>query len=372
MNTHPALTINGIAYSKDDLMELCSAKLPLLPDDDWEWKFYHFIREWLNEEPHVTVYTSGSTGEPKTLAVEKKKMRDSALLTLEFLELKKNETALLCLSCGHIAGKMMTVRAIEGALNLTAISPASNPLMQVDAEKKIHFAAFVPMQAQEMLRDKKTAEQFAQIEKVILGGAPVSDTLRRQLSKMDNEIYETYGMTETVSHVALKPVSGGSLKKSKEEGNLFTALKNIRFTTDGRNCLVIHAPHLSDAPFITNDIVDLKNERQFQWLGRFDNIINSGGVKIVPETVEEKIRHLFDTSFFIAGIPDGQLGEKVALVIEKSEIENDALLALRKEMETLLGKYETPKEVILVPELERTAEGKIRRKATLEGVDNIE
>jgi len=290
-------------------------------------------------------------------------MLKSAMMTIRSLRLKPNHSALLCLSCEHIAGKMMVVRAFAGKLNLITAEPSSNPLKDISETQRIDFAAFVPLQVNEMLSEKKTAARFERIKKIIIGGAPVSSELRMKLKNLKNSIYETYGMTETISHVALKRLSG-----SRQDED-FEALESVSFNLDERGCLVVTAPHLSDVPIITNDVVKLRTRRRFKWLGRFDNVINSGGVKLFPEILEEKVRHLIARRYFFAGRPDKRLGEKPVLVIEGKGFSENELVHLKSALGNCLGKYEVPKEIIFLPEFRTTANGKIIRKVPLRTKD---
>lgn len=317
-------------------------------------KLKSFIEEWKNSDSAITARTSGTTGTPKTIELEKNRMLQSALMTLRFLNLQPTDNALLCLSPEHIAGKMMTVRSIAGLLNLIPVEPSANPLKAFNNKQEIHLAAFVPLQVKEILKNKTTAKKFVQIKNVLIGGAPASPELRKQLSKLKNNIYETYGMTETISHVALKKISG-------KLTDYFETLPGISVKRDKRGCLVINAPALVAEPIITNDLVELKDKHHFKWLGRIDNVINSGGVKIIPELLEEKIKSLIHQRFYFAGTKDNHLGEKLVLAIEGNAYPERKLTALKQQLGKALGKYEVPREIMFLAKFQESSAGKIKR-----------
>jgi acyl-CoA synthetase (AMP-forming)/AMP-acid ligase II len=326
------------------------------PKTTSEKQLYHFMREWENDLPSIVAHTSGTTGTPKEIRIEKAKMLHSALMTLGFLKIQPNDTALLCLSCEHIAGKMMVIRSITGLLNLLPVEPSANPLKNVADDQEIHFAAFVPLQVKEILRHPGSVRKLAKIKNVLIGGAPLPPELRTKLAKFKNNIYETYGMTETISHIALRKLSGS------KQGNYFETLPGIHVSKDKRNCLLIHVPSLSAETIVTNDVVELKDRHHFKWLGRFDNMVNSGGIKLIPELLEAKIKSLIPQRFFFAGIPDGRLGEKLVLAIEGDPLSKKMLLQLKRRLVLHLKKYELPKEILFLPQFSESSAGKIIRR----------
>jgi O-succinylbenzoic acid--CoA ligase len=277
----------------------------------------------------------------------------SAELTAQALNLKKGNTALICMPLEFVAGKMMLVRALVLDLNLVAVKPSSNPLKQLDKEIQIDFAAMTPMQLMQSLKDKESSAKLRSIKKLIIGGAPVSLQLERELQQLPCEFYETYGMTETLTHIALRRLNG------KNRSEFFQALPGIKVRTDERGCLVIHAPHLDQPEVITNDFVEIIKENQFWWLGRADHVINSGGVKIFPEQVEKKLEGMIAQRFIITSLPDPKFGERVVLVIENSTATG---------FETLLGliaeksePYEKPRDIFFLEKFPQTNSGKIKR-----------
>lgn len=302
-----------------------------------------FISEWYSTNIEMDLKTSGSTGKPKSISVKKDWMQNSAELTRKTFGLKKGDSALLCMPMKYVAGKMMVVRALELGLDLKVVEPSSNPLKYMD--EIIDFAAMVPFQLENSLND------LDQVKTLIVGGGQVSQQLIEKLQKISTQIFETYGMTETLTHVAIKPLNGPNIS------DLFRALDGIRFEKDDRGCLAIHASALNPVPIVTNDLVELIDENSFRWLGRFDNVINSGGIKIIPEVVEAKLLSIIPNNrFFINGESDESLGEKVVLVVEGNVIEISF---------DSLEKFEKPKEIYFISEFLETESGKIRRGETL-------
>ena len=302
-----------------------------------------FISEWYSTNIEMDLKTSGSTGKPKSISVKKDWMQNSAELTRKTFGLKKGDSALLCMPMKYVAGKMMVVRALELGLDLKVVEPSSNPLKNMD--EIIDFAAMVPFQLENSLND------LDQVKTLIVGGGQVSQQLIEKLQKISTQIFETYGMTETLTHVAIKPLNGPNIS------DLFRALDGIRFEKDDRGCLAIHASALNPVPIVTNDLVELIDENSFRWLGRFDNVINSGGIKIIPEVVEAKLLSIIPNNrFFINGESDESLGEKVVLVVEGNVIEISF---------DSLEKFEKPKEIYFISEFLETESGKIRRGETL-------
>ena len=304
-----------------------------------------FLKNWFSDSKFMKVQTSGSTGIPKILDVEKDKMLNSAKMTCDFLELKEGNTALLCLPTEYISGKMMLVRAIERRMKLLIQTPSLFPLENITEE--IDFCAMTPLQVQNSL------DKIHYIKKLIIGGASISESLKQQLIQKNpqTKIYETYGMSETLSHIALK-----SILPKREE--YFRVLDEIKISQNQRGCLVINAPQLNNKTLITNDLIKLKNKRKFKFLGRIDNIINSGGIKISPESLEDWIKKFIPNELVFIGITDINLGEKLVLVLEGEEGLNLKSHILQLPFEK---KYLKPKEIIFIEKIPRTPNNKIDR-----------
>lgn len=349
-NIHPAFKLNGVHY---DLKELQEVGYSFIKEGDAnENAIGDFILDWTLDSPTWLVYTSGSTGEPKSILLKKEHAVNSAAATGQYFGLNPGSNALLCLPLTGIAGKMMLVRAMVLGLELDTISPSSAPL--AGNQRRYDFVAMVPLQVE------RSIGQLSQIKTLIIGGVPVSQSLKEKLKEVPTEAFETYGMTETITHVAVKPIQ--NLKSN------FTALPNITFTQDKRGCLVIDAPKISDTLVITNDLVELISELEFKWLGRYDSIINSGGVKLIPEQIEQKLAPLISSRFFVTGIPDEALGQKLVLVVEGVLAGKDELHKNIKTSKTL-GKYEIPKEIWVVPQFIETSTGKVQKSMTLASVE---
>ena len=311
---------------------------------------FSFIKEWLQGSEKFKLQTSGSTGTPKEITLTRNQLKQSAERTLRTLNLNQNDTALVCLDTKYIAGKMMLVRALEANTKIVVTEPAANPLQNI--ESSITFTALVPLQLQEILKHSDSVQKLNDMKAVIIGGAAVSASLQKEITKLKCAVYATYGMTETVSHIALQRLNG------PDATDFFTVLPGIKITRDQRGCLIIEMPEFFQ-PIVTNDLVDVIAPNQFRWLGRFDNVINSGGFKISPEEVEKEIEGLLPhRSFFVTSILDERLGEKLVLILEGARGNID-LSGLQ------LHPYEIPKDVILLPEFIRTETGKINREKTL-------
>lgn len=348
-NVHIKFKLDNISYNHEDLMEVAYSYVK--EGMPYQQDLGNFLLDWLDENDYVTAKTSGSTGKPKNLKIKKEAMVNSALATGDFFNLKPGDKVLHCLPSNFIAGKMMIVRAIVLGLELDMVQPAALPL--IDYEKDYAFCAFTPMQL------KNFAKYLKHIKTAIVGGGQVSDAIIESIKDKKPKVYETYGMTETVSHIAVKKLNNFKDSDSLTKTH-FKTLPDIKVSIDDRNCLVINAPYLSDNVIVTNDLVKIHSETSFEWLGRYDNVINSGGIKLYPEQIEKKLSNLMSKRFFIAAIPDDTLGQKIVLIIE------DANSTLDNNIFDVLDTYEKPKAVFAVSKFIETKSGKIQRKKTLE------
>lgn len=338
-NVHNQFKLNGFQLDRDDL---CRVAYSFIKEgEEFEKPVGDFLLDWFDSKSYIEMQTSGTTGTPKIISVNKQAMVDSALATGDFFDLMPGNKALQCLPVKYVAGKMMLVRAMILGLDLEFVAPSSHPLR--NNELDFDFVAMVPLQAQ------NSTQELKKVKKMIVGGAAINKTLEKQLLKLPTEVYETYGMTETITHIAARKLGEKA----------FTVLPNVTISYDERNCLVIHAPRISDEVIITNDIVELVNENQFIFLGRMDNVINSGGIKLIPEQIEEKLSHKIHSRFFISSKPDKELGEKVVLIIEGEKQDFDDTLY------ESLDKYEKPREIIFKRHFKETPTGKILRKDSL-------
>lgn len=346
---HLKFKLNDHHYSHDDLMEVAYSFVK--EGVGYEQELGEFLLDWLDRHDYIKVRTSGSTGHPKEIKIKKEAMVKSAIATGDFFDLTPGKKVLHCLPSNFIAGKMMIVRAIVLGLELDMVEPAAFP--RIDYEKDYEFCAFTPMQL------KNFAKYFDKIRTVIVGGGRVSENIKALIQDKKPNVYETYGMTETVSHIAIKKINNFT---DDESDKYFKTLPNIKISSDDRGCLVIDAPELLDEAIVTNDIVNIHSENSFEWLGRFDNVINSGGIKLYPEVIENKLQCKIAQQFFITSIPDDTLGEKAILIVEGKDVKLDGSIFEG------LDKYEKPKAVYSVSKFIDTASGKIHRKNTLDQV----
>ncbi|MBC8768483.1 AMP-binding protein [Arenibacter sp. BSSL-BM3] len=346
-NIHPKSKFNGIHYDFVDLKELAYSLVK--EGQEYEVAVGNFLMDWLDDSDSVQVKTSGSTGVPKIISLKKEHMVNSALATGTFFNLGPGAKALNCLSSYFIAGKMMLVRGMVLGWEMDFVEPSTHPL-ELNSQH-YDFVAMVPMQVQNSI------SYLDQIGTLIIGGAPISSELKISLSNVNTRVFETYGMTETITHIAVKEFANDS------NTNNFKALPNVVFTKDERDCLVIEAPKVSDDIIVTNDVVNLMSSSEFQWLGRYDNVINSGGIKIIPEQLELKLSSLINTRFFVSGLPDAQLGQKMVLVVE-GNVDEEQLHVNIKSLNSI-SKFEIPKEIFNVPKFLETGNGKVNRTETL-------
>jgi O-succinylbenzoic acid--CoA ligase len=315
--------------------------------------FIKFKTEW-DYNDSIEVFTSGSTGKPKKIFIPKEKMILSATKTIRFFNLQEGINALVCISLETIAGKMMLVRSLVGKWNLTIVEPTANPLLNID--ENIDFVALVPLQLERILIE--SPDKIQRIKTIIVGGAPVSSSLINLLKDNEMTVYQTFGMTETVSHIALRKIG-------KETDAFYKTVDGVEVSDLDGN-LLIHYPELFDEPLRTNDLVKIISSKEFEWFGRSDFMINSGGLKLNPEKIEQKLAELIPFSFFITGLNDDRFGQKLALVIEN----NSNFIPDKLRFQSVLDKFEIPKVYINVKEFDRTKSGKINRIKTIQNIQS--
>jgi len=311
-----------------------------------------FLNEWHNDSPYVRVHTSGSTGEPKLLLVEKRRMEASARITCKFLGLKEGDTALLCLPLDYIAGKMMVVRALTCGLRLVSVEPSGHPLApSPQGNHEGTFAAMVPLQVWNSLQVPEERERLMNIRQLIIGGGAIDEALAQELRTFPNGVWSTYGMTETLSHIALRRLNG------PEATDYYTPFEGVSLSQDEDGCLIIDAPEVCGQTLHTNDIAELKPNGTFRILGRRDNVICSGGIKIQAEEVERLLRPHLQAPFCITKKKDSRLGEAVVLLTEQTNTE-----LVRNICKETLPKLWQPRHVVCVERIPLTETGKIARK----------
>ena len=311
-----------------------------------------FLKEWQNGGDRVLVHTSGSTGNPKPLWVEKRRMEASARITCDFLQLRPGDSALLCMPLDYIAGKMVVVRSIVRHLRLISVPPSGHPLKGLTETPT--FAAMVPMQVYNSLQVAEERERLRAIRHLIIGGGAIDDGLANQLKDFPNAVWSTYGMTETLSHIALRRLNG-------EVASLwYTPFASVSVGLNADGCLVIDAPEVCAHQLVTHDIAELSSDgRQFRILGRKDNVIDSGGIKIQIEEVERLLRPYLFVPFIITKVSDAKYGEAVTLLYEHTSL---SVSALREICDLHLPRFWSPRHYFEVPSLPLTETGKPARK----------
>lgn len=341
------------------------------PNNIYYSKVLKFKEAWDSGQQTFTIHTSGSTGIPKPITFTRLQLIESAYLTAKTFHLEEGDTAFCCLSVDYIAGMMMLVRAFEIGMDLMIVEPTSSPftgiekhLYLLNSNRGKNFFAFVPLQIQTILEESdKFLDTLNSAKGIIIGGAGISASVHEQIQKIHAPVYATYGMTETLTHIAIKRINGPNPE------DFFTILEGIEIAQDERECLKIKSKSTDNEWILTNDIVELIGENKFKLIGRLDNIINSGGVKIQLEKIErvgeEILANLqFYGRFFAYGVPDSKLGQKLVLVVEsKKPLSNGNELGLS--FSEKLSKFEIPKEIFFVEKMIETPTGKIDKIKTV-------
>ncbi|OWP84382.1 O-succinylbenzoic acid--CoA ligase [Flavobacterium davisii] len=336
---HPNFKLNDVSYDTETL--LLWAKSKIEEGGDYEKNAAIFILEWLDVYSNVNVQTSGTTGNAKKMMLKKSAMVYSAQSTGAFFKLNAGSKVLCCLPVKYIAGKMMLVRAMVLGWDLTLVEPSSSPLK--DSYIEYDFVAMVPLQVE------KSLDELLRVKIVLIGGTKVNPVLTQKLIQNSINAYESYSMTETVTHIALKKIGTKNFK----------LLPGVVIEQDNRGCLVINAPNINEEILVTNDLIELVSDSEFIWKGRVDNVVNSGGIKLFPEQIEAKLIPKIKEHFFFYGLPDQKFGEKLVLVIEGETYELDSSIFEE------LSLYEVPKQIIFIAKFEETETGKIKRKETM-------
>jgi O-succinylbenzoic acid--CoA ligase len=306
--------------------------------------------------------SSGSTGTPKTIELHRNQMIASATATGDFFNVNESIRLLCCLNPAYIAGKMMLVRAMVWNCGIDLKEPSSDPLREITEENLPDFVAVVPLQVQTIFEEPDSLEKLRKIKHIIIGGAPLSEKLKSKIVSHRINAFQTYGMTETVSHIALAKIDSGTL--------VYQTLKKVEIGQDVRGALWVKSPMSGPERIQSNDLVEMKSANSFVWLGRADFVINSGGVKIHPEFLEAKaeavITGLFpDSPFFFFGLKDPKLGEKLALFIQSDPNNSEKAKLLQRELKLKLDRFEVPKEIHLILKFEITYSGKLDRIKTV-------
>lgn len=343
------LLLDGRKYTSDDISKLITAGEKAFSPAIWELLL--FLNRWFDDSPTIIVHTSGSTGVPKKLSVCKDQMMQSARLTCEYLNLQSGDTVLLCMNLRYIGAMMVVVRSLVAGLNLIVRPASGHPL--ADVKGPLKFAAMVPLQVYNTLQVAEERQQLEQIDILIIGGGAIDDTLANEIESLPGAVYSTYGMTETLSHIALRRLNGELASEH------YYPFNSVKLALSSENTLVIEAPLVCDDVLQTNDIVCIHLDGSFTILGRKDNVINSGGIKIQAEEVEKKLHSLLSSPFVITSVPDSRLGQAVTLLTE--QLSNTA--ELKDKIKTILSPYHCPKYIYHVKQIPQTENGKIDRMA---------
>lgn len=349
MTKFARIILNGKTVSSEESLRIASetSSKPAIPE--WEKELYSFLGEWFSDSDVVLAQTSGSTGEPKTIALSKAVMAKSAERTIEYFGLKSGDRILLSLPCRYIAGKMMAVRAIIGQMNLIAVDPSDD--FELLEQQKFHFGAMVPNQLLKLLEQPSGKEKLQNIENLLIGGSAISTALEEKVGLLSSRVVSTYGMTETASHIAIRELSGW--RKSA----YYHCLPGISVSLTETGCLQIHLPEFI-GPLQTNDLAELQSGTAFRILGRADSVIISGGIKYSPEAIEKKLEGLFEGRFVISALPDEKLGERMVLVVEGTPFPTERTM---KQVKALLSVYEQPKQILFLDKFPETSSGKLIR-----------
>ncbi len=349
----PSISVNGRNVNVSDIVSGLER-----PTTEFESTTFDFLRNWFrgNEEFHLQ--TSGSTGSPARIVAQRWQMEASAEATRRALQLQSGGNSLVCVDTRYIAGQMMLVRSVLCKMRIHAVEPSANPLKELLPDNAFSLAALVPYQLQKIV-ESDLHSRLNMIDTVIVGGSAVSPEIIRGLDAYSTRIFATYGMTETLSHVALRRLNGNG------KSDFFQALPGVSLAVDVRGCLKIEVSYLRKS-LTTNDLVELVGDSAFRWLGRADFVINTGGIKISPEVVEGRLDSLksglnLHGRFVVSSVPDSALGERIILVIEGNGLEEHARMELFDTFHKNLPRYERPKEILFIGRLPETVTGKIDR-----------
>lgn len=341
------LLLQGKEYTAGDISRLVAEGAENCPPALWD--LYLFLEKWFDASPVITVHTSGSTGTPKELVVRKDRMMQSARLTCEFLNLQAGDTALLCMNLRYIGAMMVVVRSLVAGLNLIVRPASGHPLS--DIEEPLRFAAMVPLQVYNTLRVPEEKARLEQTDILIIGGGAVDDSLEAEMSALPTAIYSTYGMTETLSHIALRRLNGETASKH------YYPFPSVELSLSAESTLVIKAPLICGEVLQTNDIACIYPDGSFTIAGRKDNVINSGGIKIQAEEMEKRLRPFIPVPFVVTSVPDPRLGQALTLLIA-GQVD---VRELESKLQTVLDAYHRPRHIFMTESIPQTENGKTDR-----------
>jgi O-succinylbenzoic acid--CoA ligase len=359
-NLPTSLLLNGREFSYEAITQ---SPDPAASLNGYEAKVLELVRQWRTGTQEFGLRTSGSTGQPQLITLKRRQLAASAARTGDYFDLGPGDRALVCLNCDFIGGKMMVVRGLERNMHLTIVEPHADPFEEVPTEAEFDFAAFVPLQMRAVLAAGRAA-RLNKMRAILIGGAGVEPSLLADIQQLTVPVYLTYGMTETASHMALRRLNG------PEASTYYRVLPGLHLGQDKRGCLTVRGDVTDDQLIVTNDRINLLDKHTFDWLGRVDFVINSGGVKVQAEKVElvldVALAELGESRrAFVAGRPDERLGQAVTAYVEGAPLPATAEQALLNLLAERLDKYEIPKTVCYIPAFQTTASGKLDRAASL-------
>lgn len=346
------LRINGRSFSASD----CLAGLVSLNDPGAASTLQEVLCNWFSSSDHFELMTSGSTGKPKRISVLKEQMMQSAMATCSYFNLKAGDRALLALPLQFVSGVMMLVRALVAGLELTIVPPSARPLQSLDQVAPFRFIPLTPMQLSLSLESEEERSVISKSEIILLGGSSITPDLEEKVRGLAPSIYSGYGMTETLSHIALRRLNGDRPSK------FYTPMPGVKISLSEQQTLIVDAPHLSDTAVITNDIATLMPDMSFSIVGRSDNVVNSGGLKIQLEEVEEHLSGLIKRPFALSAVADQRLGEKLVLLLQQTDEPIDFAILI-EELKAIADTKLLPKECFMVESIPQTANQKTDRQA---------
>ncbi len=330
-----------------------------LADKETKKSVEKIILNWSDEQNDKFEFkTSGSTGIPKIVSFSADEVAASAQNTIQFFNILPKEKVLLSLPTEFVAGALMCIRAMIAGTQLTILKPSLRPLQSFRQFVSFDFAPFTPAQIAETLSkgSELELEILKNIKTIILGGGVVNDEIVSAVQNFRGAVFQTYGMTETLTHIAVKKIN--------KKRDIYYRLVNddIQISTDERGCLVLQVPYLTQKEIVTNDLASIIDKKQFEWIGRYDFVINSGGIKIIPELIERELQPLLRSKdFYVSSIADKVLGERCVLVLQQEDWDKKEL----DDLQYLLESYKNhhyPKQIHLVSRIDKTDTGKIKRE----------
>ena len=348
------LMVDGASYGADKAIAYFDSLIAGRPDvNDWAVKLRDSAAELIANKG-LRATTSGTTGPPKPFLIPHRDLLASCELTRTAFGIGAGARVLHCLPCDYVAGKLQLARGFALGWNMHFIDPRGVVLEKLHTRERFRFAAMVPLQLHRMLDhdSDRVNEQFGTI---LLGGGPVSDSLRERIADLRTTVVIGYGSTETVTHVALRPLNGAGASDH------FTAIGPVHFGRDPRGCLVVYTPHLNTTQHVTNDAVELVDETRFRWLGRVDHVILTGGKKLFPEQLEARTAGAIPYPHFFSATADELLGQRVVLTVETERTHGEVVPGIMDALIKVLHPHEMPRSIVLLPRLDRTSSGKIKR-----------